>query len=87
MKILVVLSIVAIIIALVFWYQSRTFISHHVKKYNKYTHLSDFKHLADLKSHDETHVSIKAHKHHRNTKIVVFVIITAILILISQNVN
>ena len=87
MKIIVLVSIVAIIIAMNFWYQSRSFISKHIKTYNKYTHISDFKHLADLKSHDESYVSIDAHKHHRNTKIAVFVIIAAILILISQSVN
>ena len=87
MEVLVTLSIVAIFVAMIFWYQSRSFISKHIKHYNKYTHISDFKHLADLKSHDESYVSIDAHKHHRNTKIAVFVIIAAILILMSQSVN
>jgi len=87
MELPIALSLAAIIIAMIFWYQSRSFISKHIKHYNKFTHLSDFKHLSDLKSHSESYVSIDAHKHHRNTKIAVFVIIAAILILFSRSVN
>ena len=87
MELLIALSISAIVIALIVWYLAKVFISTHVKEYNKFIHFIDFKHLKDLKVHDEPHVSKKAHEHDRNVKFAVVVIISAVLILISQSVN
>ena len=87
MELLIALSITAIVIATIVWYRAKVFISTHVKKYNKFIHIVDFKHLKELKTHDESHISEKAHKHHRNIKIAVIVIITAVLVLVTQSVN
>ena len=87
MELFIALSITAIVIAAIVWYQAKVFISTHVTKYNKFIHIIDFKHLKELKTHDEPHISEKAHKHHRNVKVAVIVIITAVLVLITQSVN
>jgi len=87
MEILIILSIIAIIIASIVWYQAKIFISTHVDEYNKFIHFIDFKHLKELKTHDEQHISEKAHAHHRNVKIAVIVIISSLLVIMSQSVN
>ena len=87
MELKIILSIVAIIIAFFVWFRARVFISSHVKRYNQYLHLSDFKLLKELQNHDDSDISSKAKKHHRNVKITAIVIITAVLVLISQRVN
>ena len=87
MELLIALSITAIVIATIVWYRAKVFISTHVKKYNKFIHHIDFKLLKELRAHEESHISEKAGKHHRNVKIAAIVIISAILILISQSVN
>ncbi|MGK0272473.1 MAG: hypothetical protein ACI88H_003145 [Cocleimonas sp.] len=87
MELLIALSIAAIVIASIIWYVAKVFISTHVEDYNKLSHFIDFKHLKELKTHDEPHVSKKAREHDRNIKFAVVVIITAVLILISQSVN
>ena len=87
MELLIALSIAAIIIASIIWYVAKAFISTHIEHYNKFTHINDFKHLKQLKAHDEPHISKKAHEHDRNVKFAVIVIVTAVLILISQSVN
>lgn len=87
MELIVALSITAIVIAIIVWYQAKVFIAKHVKKYNKLIHHIDFKLLKELRAHEETHISEKAGKHHRNVKIAFIVIISAMLILISQRVN
>jgi len=87
MELKIILSIVAIIIAILVWFKARVFISSHVQKYNEYIHVSDFKLLKELTSHDDSDISDSAKKHHRNIKITAIVIITAVLVLISQRVN
>lgn len=87
MELLIFLSLSAIIIASIVWYIAKVFISENIEEYNKLNHLIDFKHLRDLKAHDKPHISKKAHEHHRNVKIAVVVIVTAILVLITQNVS
>ena len=87
MELLIIISITAIVIAAIVWYQAKVFISTHVEQYNKFIHIIDFKHLKELKTHDESHISEKAHKHHRNVKVAVVDIITAVLVLIAQSVN
>jgi len=87
MELLIILSVAAILIAFIVWYEAKIFISTHVEEYNKFIHFIDFKHLKELKTHDEPHISDKAHTHHRNVKIAVVVIISALLVLISRSVN
>ncbi len=87
MELLIALSITAIVIAAIVWYKAKVFISTHVKQYNKLIHFIDFKHLKKLKTHDESHISEKAQNHHRNVKIAVVVIISALLVLVTQSVN
>ena len=86
MEIIFALSIVAIIIAALVWYKAKVFIAEHVDEYNKHRHFIDLKHLKELKTHDEQHISEKAKSHHRNVKISAIVIITSLLILIAQRV-
>ena len=87
MELLIALSIAAIVIASIIWYIAKVFISTHVEDYNKFNHFIDFKHLKELKAHHEPHISKKAHEHDRNVKFAVIVIITAVLVLISQSVH
>lgn len=87
MELKIILSIVAIIVAILVWFNARVFISSHIIKYNKYLHISDFKLLKELTNHDDSDISDSAKKHHRNVKITALVIITAVLVLISQRVN
>ena len=87
MELLIALSIAAIVIASIIWYVAKIFISTHVQEYNKFLHYIDFKHLKELKAHHEPHIAKKAHEHDRNAKFAVIVIITAVLVLISQSVN
>lgn len=84
MELLTILVITVIILAAIVWFRARVFIAKHFSKYNKFLHISDFHHLRELKSHEEVDVSQKAHEHHRNVKIAVLVIISALLILLSQ---
>jgi hypothetical protein len=87
MELITALSIAAIIIATIVWYQAKVFIAEHVKKYNKFIHHIDFKLLKELRAHEEPGISEKAKKHHRNVKIAAIVIVTAVLVLITQSVN
>ena len=86
MEIIIALSLTAIIIASLVWYKAKVFITEHVKKYNSYLHYIDFDLLKELKKHDETVISDKAEKHHRNIKIAAFVIIISLLLILSQSV-
>ena len=82
-----VISIVVIIIAVIVWFKARVFISTHIKDYSEYFHISDFKLLKELTKNDDSYISDSAKKHHRNVKITAIVIITAILVLVSQGFN
>ena len=87
MELQLIISVIVILIAFVFWYQAKVFISSHVDEYNKFIHFIDFKHLKDLKAHDEPHISDRAHIHHMNVKIAVLMITAAVLVLIMRSVN
>ena len=86
METIIALSITAIVIASIVWYKAKVFIAEHVKKYNSYLHYIDFNLLKELKKHDESVISDKAEKHHRNIKIAAFVIIISLLLILSQSV-
>ena len=83
---MIVACITAIIIAFIIWYKAKVFIAKHVQQYNKLIHHLDFRLLKELGAHDQPHISAEALKHHRNVKISAFVIIIALLVLISQRV-
>ncbi|WP_299877147.1 hypothetical protein [uncultured Cocleimonas sp.] len=83
---IIALSIIAIIIAAIVWYKAKVFIAEHDETYNRYLHYIDFHLLKELKKHDESVISDKAEKHHRNVKIAAFVIIAALLVILSQSV-